>query len=452
MDTARYKIKEKIGQGGAGEVYRAVDTQLNREVALKRVINNNDDDLIKNQESTNNLLKEAAALGTLQHPHIVTIYDVGVDDTGAFVVMELIDGMTLDKMIERGVLTLDDLYEVALQTQEALIAAQDLGMLHRDLKPSNIMVCWLASGKFQVKIVDFGLAKFYSTPSSETVDHGASVFGSIFFMAPEQFEHSALDQRTDMYSIGCLYYYALTGKHPFDGDTAVSVMASHLQHHITPLQELRPDLPDWASEWVMWHMNRDMEERPINARTALEKLLVSSKKSTQAINAMTNQGSDTRHTTPIESNTKSEEVSTTTCPVQIQAPNNALNPHTQSQETINNLVTQNPSETTPKSDRAEMALLADHTYFEIQRGEIISDCMQETYDFISQNLAYLHSELKPIREALPDDGPFTFISHEDQWSLAVCVEKTELGKLATGRGIISECNNSAYSELVKGVA
>src|SRR5690606_26010134 len=101
------------------------------------------------------------------------------------------------------------------QVQEGLIAAQDLGIVHRDLKPSNVMVNWLPSGKFQVKLVDFGLAKFSPKPSHQTVDHSDSVYGSIFFMAPEQFERAMLDARTDMYAIGCVYYFALAGKSPF---------------------------------------------------------------------------------------------------------------------------------------------------------------------------------------------------------------------------------------------
>lgn len=274
MSEERYEIRGKIGQGGVGAVYRAYDTQLRREVAIKRVLASEEGEGIEDPEvATKNLLKEATALSSVQHPHICTVYDAGIDKEGPFVVMELINGKTLDEMVERGTLTFDDFREVAIQSQEAMIAAQDLDLVHRDLKPSNVMVCWLPSGRFQVKLVDFGLAKFSAKPSLQTIDHGDAVFGSIFFMAPEQFERTPLDRRTDMYALGCMYYYSLAGTYPFNGDSAPQVMASHLQNSVQPLQELRPDLPQWVCEWVMWHLARNMDDRPESARVALEKFL-----------------------------------------------------------------------------------------------------------------------------------------------------------------------------------
>ncbi|MGJ8656320.1 MAG: serine/threonine protein kinase [Akkermansiaceae bacterium] len=271
MAEERYEIRGKIGQGGVGAVYKAYDTQLRREVAIKRVLADELDE--DNETATKNLLKEATALSSVQHPHICTVYDAGLDDDGPFVVMELINGKTLDEMVERGTLTYEDFREVAIQTQEAMIAAQELNLVHRDLKPSNVMVSWLPSGRFQIKLVDFGLAKFSAKPSLQTIDHGDAVFGSIFFMAPEQFERTPLDQRTDMYSLGAMFYYSLTGNYPFDGDTAPQVMASHLQNSVIPLQQARPDLPVWLCEWVMWHIQRDMNHRPDSAKLALDKFL-----------------------------------------------------------------------------------------------------------------------------------------------------------------------------------
>lgn len=281
MSTERYEIKGKIGEGGVGAVYHAYDTHLNRDVAIKRVLA--DGGYEDQEDATKSLLKEATALSSVQHPHIVTVYDAGIDSDGPYVVMELIHGRTLDEMVERATMTWDDLREVALQSQEALIAAQDLDLVHRDLKPSNIMVCWLPSGKFQIKIVDFGLAKFSAAPSLQTIAHGDAVFGSIFFMAPEQFERVPLDKCTDMYSMGCLYYFALTGEYPFNGDTAAAVMASHLQHHVTPLHEIRPDIPKWGADWIMWHLERDMSARPQDAREALGRFLLLDQQSTQPI-------------------------------------------------------------------------------------------------------------------------------------------------------------------------
>ena len=265
----RYEIRGKIGQGGLGAVYRAYDTRMNREVAIKRILTSVDDHTLS-KEATRQLLKEAGSLASLQHPNIVTIYDVGSDDDGPFVVMELLTGDTLEGLIGKGSFTWQDFRQLAMQTLEALIAAQELHLVHRDLKPSNIMLTWLPSGKFQVKIVDFGLAKLSSKPSLQTIDQSDGVFGSIYFMAPEQFERVPIDLKSDLYAIGCVFYYGLTGTYPFDGDTAVEVMASHLRHHVTPLHEVREGIPTWACDWVMWHINRYPTDRPASAREALQ--------------------------------------------------------------------------------------------------------------------------------------------------------------------------------------
>lgn len=264
----RYEVKSKIGQGGFGSVYRAYDKRMSRDVAIKRINTSDEDGMLK--EAARQLSKEAGALASLQHPNIITVYDVGSDEDGPYVVMELLSGNSLDELIERAPLTWEDFRELAMQTQEALIGAQELELVHRDIKPANVMLSWLPSGKFQVKLVDFGLAKLTQRPSLQTLNQADSIFGSIFFMAPEQFEREPLDQRTDMYAIGCVYYYSLTGLHPFDGATAVQVMSAHLSHDFVPLNEARPDLPRWVCDWVMWHMNRYPDDRPASAREALQ--------------------------------------------------------------------------------------------------------------------------------------------------------------------------------------
>lgn len=264
----RYQINEKIGQGGLGAVFRAFDTQLKRDVALKRLLPSEDTEAI--EVEADNLINEATTLSALQHPNIVTVYDVGKDDEGAFVVMELLKGETFDCTVERGALPEKDFRGVVSQTMEALVAAHHTKIIHRDLKPSNLMVNWLPSGKFQIKILDFGLAKFSKAPSVQTADQGDAVLGSIYFMAPEQFERVPLDARTDLYSMGALYHYCLTGQYPFDGDTAPQVMAAHLQNKVAPLHELRPDLPKWMCDWVMWLISREMDQRPQSAQQALD--------------------------------------------------------------------------------------------------------------------------------------------------------------------------------------
>ena len=268
----RYEIRGKIGQGGLGAVYRGYDTRMSREVAIKRISTTTEDPELQ-AESTRQLIKEAGALASLQHPHIVTVYDVGSDEDGPYVVMELITGKTLDELIERAPLTWPDFRELAMQTQEALIAAQELNLIHSDLKPSNLMLSWLPSGKFQVKIVDFGLATLAQSQTKQDMESLDAVFGSVFFMPPEQFERAPLDARSDMYSLGCVYYQALTGSYPFDGKTGNEVMESHLRHKVKPLGEVRSEIPQWACDWIMWHLNRYPQDRPDSAREALSVFL-----------------------------------------------------------------------------------------------------------------------------------------------------------------------------------
>ncbi|MGL4400484.1 MAG: serine/threonine protein kinase [Luteolibacter sp.] len=265
----RYEIRGKIGQGGLGAVYRGYDTRMSREIAIKRISVTHEDPTLQ-EESTRQLIKEAGALASLQHPHIVTVYDVGTDEEGPYVVMELISGKTLDELIERAPLTWPDFRELAIQTQEALIAAQELGLIHSDIKPANLMLTWLPSGKFQMKIVDFGLATLTHSQSLEELQEIEAVFGSIYFMAPEQFERVPIDARTDIYAMGCVYYQALTGTYPFKGETANEVMNAHLHHQVTPIQEVRADIPLWACDWIMWMLNRMPSDRPESAREALQ--------------------------------------------------------------------------------------------------------------------------------------------------------------------------------------
>ncbi|MEY3394055.1 MAG: hypothetical protein RL346_291, partial [Verrucomicrobiota bacterium] len=265
----RYEILGKIAQGGLGSVYRARDLRMSRDVAIKRILIN-PQDAAATEEATRQLIKEAGALASLQHPNIVTVYDVEKDSDGPFVVMELLTGQTLEEIVSNGSMTWQDFHPLAMQSLEALIAAQELHLVHRDIKPGNIMICWLPSGKFQVKVVDFGLAKLSSKPSLQTIDQSDGVFGSIHFMGPEQFERIPIDQRVDLYAIGCVYYYALTGIYPFGGETAAEVMASHLQHDVTPIQEVREGIPLWACNWIMWLINRHPADRPASAAEALE--------------------------------------------------------------------------------------------------------------------------------------------------------------------------------------
>lgn len=271
----RYEIKEKIGQGAAGSVYKALDTKLDRIVAIKKLRHSDTEEreaTAGSQGTPESLLREAKALSAYQHPNIVTVHDVGEDADGPFVVMELLNGSNLDDVVKAAPLPLDDFYRIAGQALEGLAAAHGRDMLHRDIKSSNLMLVWDDSGGYNVKLLDFGLAKISSGASLQTVDQSGSVLGTINFMAPEQFERSPIDQRADLYSLGCVFYHALTQKHAFDGETGAEVMASHLQHRNTPLREIRPELPEALGEWLSQLYARKPENRFASAREALSRL------------------------------------------------------------------------------------------------------------------------------------------------------------------------------------
>ncbi|TLD72352.1 hypothetical protein FEM03_03070 [Phragmitibacter flavus] len=267
MSQTRYEVLGKIAEGGLGTVYKAYDRNLRREVALKRVRASSPEEADQQAEQ---LFTEARTLSTLQHPHIVTIFDVGRDEEGAYIVMELLKGETLEDIIERGALNQNDFHDLAMQSLEGMISAHNTGLIHLDIKPQNFMVIWLPSGKFQIKILDFGLSQISHQPLIQETDEDGSIMGSIFFMAPEQFERSPVDIRTDLYSLGCVYYFALTQNYPFQGETAPEVMSSHLYHSFIPLAQLRPDLPKFIPQWVEWLMSRDPDHRPANVSHAFE--------------------------------------------------------------------------------------------------------------------------------------------------------------------------------------
>lgn len=259
---------EIIGSGGLGEVYRAEDTQLCRLVAVKRLHG------VEGAagEGSARIMQEARHLAALQHPNIVTVYDVIASRGDVVVVMELLQGRTLQEIAEKAPLALEDFVNVMRQALEGLIAAHAQGMLHRDIKPSNLMLSQLPSGATQLKILDFGMAKIAPEPSSQTKDEGGALMGSIYMMSPEQLEGSPLDARSDLYSLGCVAYFALTAFYPFTGKTVVEVITGHLQGRRVPLRELRPDLPRALCEWVDRLMAVRPADRPGSAAAAFGEL------------------------------------------------------------------------------------------------------------------------------------------------------------------------------------
>ncbi|MBE2180588.1 MAG: serine/threonine protein kinase [Chthoniobacterales bacterium] len=253
-----------MGRGGVGDVFLARDQQLDRWVAIKQ-LHPTSDEAVRRAEAA---MAEARHLAALQHPNIVTIYDFLQEEGDILVVMEYVNGRTLEEITAAAPLIFEDFVEVALQCLDGLAAAHSLGMLHRDIKPSNIMLSTPATGRMQVKILDLGLSKIANEPTPQTIDHTGTLLGSIFTMAPEQFEQRPLDARTDLYSLGCVLYQTLAGRVPFEGRTIASVMAAHLGGRFVPLTSLRPDVPPPACSWTERLLAREPDDRPRSATEA----------------------------------------------------------------------------------------------------------------------------------------------------------------------------------------
>ena len=266
--AGRYKIYEKLGMGGVGAVFRAYDSQLKRWVAVKRLLTANEADADKNIASE--LRREADALASMRNPNIVTIFDVASDDEGLFMVMELLQGEDLADVVSRGPLPYDDFKELASQCLEGLLAAHQHHILHRDIKPENIKVERLPGGRMQSKIIDFGLARAGLRARKQTEDQEGTVMGSIYYMAPEQLTREPVDERTDLYSLGCVFYEALSGKKAFDGESMSEVIDKHIDHVVVPLHEIAPHVPQWLGAWCARLMAQKPDDRPANAQQAIE--------------------------------------------------------------------------------------------------------------------------------------------------------------------------------------
>ncbi len=264
----RYEIREKIEQGGFGSIYRGYDHRMKRNVAFKRILTTTEDTPIE-KGAAKQIMSEVSTLSSLQHPNIINIYDVGFDEVGSYVIMELLDGKNLHELVKEKPLSWDNFKTVATQSLDALISAHHLGIIHRNLKSSNIMLTSTASGAFQVKILDFTLATLIHKQSREDVKQMDTANNSAYFMSPEQYDGRKLDARSDIYSLGCCFYQILTGVYPYNGKTGVEVMQAHFHHYVRPIQEIRNDIPQWVCEWVMWMISRYPNDRPPTMREAL---------------------------------------------------------------------------------------------------------------------------------------------------------------------------------------
>ncbi len=264
----RYKIYEKLGAGGVGAVFRAYDSQLKRWVAIKRLLSATESS--SGDATAAELRREADSLASMRNPNIVSIFDVATDTEGTFMVMELLEGEDLADVVARGPLHYDDFKELANQTLEGLLAAHHRHILHRDIKPENIKIERLPGGRLQSKIIDFGLARAGLRARKQTEDQEGTVMGSIYYMAPEQLTREPVDERTDLYSLGCVFFEALSGRKAFDGESMGDVIDKHINHEVTPLHVVAPHVPPWLGAWVLRLMAGRPEDRPANAQQAIE--------------------------------------------------------------------------------------------------------------------------------------------------------------------------------------
>ena len=263
-----YELRGLVGSGGMGEVYRAFDPRLNRDVALKIV----PDDFAADTRRRERFRREAHAIAALTHPHIVTVHSAEDLDGHLVLVMELVDGRTLADVIPSGGLPLSRLVKIAVQIADGLGAAHDRGIIHRDLKPRNVMVT--ADGR--VKVLDFGLAKLRD-PHDGTASHHETaslweltgegrIVGTAAYMSPEQAEGRPLDHRTVLFSLGILLYEMATGERPFRGESVVSVLSSILRDVPRPLAEINPRLPREFTRIVRRCLAKDPDERYQSAK------------------------------------------------------------------------------------------------------------------------------------------------------------------------------------------
>ncbi len=256
--SGRYEIMSRIGTGGMADVYKAIDQKLNRYVAIKVLKR----EFREDATFVRKFQSEAQSAAGLLHPSIVNVYDVGEDRGLYYIVMELVEGITLKEYIQKkGRLTPKEVISIAVQVCSAMEVAHSHKIIHRDIKPQNIMI----SKEGKVKVTDFGIAK---ATSSNTISTNA--MGSVHYTSPEQARGGYSDAKSDIYSLGITMYEMITGELPFDGDSTVSIALKHLQEDITEPSELVPDIP-YSLEQIILKCTQKSPDRRYGNIAQLEK-------------------------------------------------------------------------------------------------------------------------------------------------------------------------------------
>lgn len=257
--SGRYKLLEVIGDGGMAIVYRAKDLILDRDVAVKvlRSEFNKDEDFIRRFK------REAESATSLDHPNIVSIYDVGEDEEIYFIVMEYVQGKTLKQYIkEHGKISVEESLHIMKQIVSGMAVAHDHGIIHRDIKPHNILI----TENGTAKLTDFGIALAIT---SATITHTNSILGSVHYFSPEQARGGIANAKSDIYSFGAVLYEMVTGRVPFVGDSPVSVALKHLQENVIEPRRLNPEIPQSVENIVL----KSLAKNPLRRYDSAEELL-----------------------------------------------------------------------------------------------------------------------------------------------------------------------------------
>ncbi|MFD7642380.1 protein kinase [Kitasatospora sp. NPDC059795] len=263
--NGRYELGEILGVGGMATVYRAVDHQLGRPVAVK-VLNGG---LADDPRFAERFAREARMAALLVHPRIVTVFDSGIDQGSPYLVMELVHGDTLGRLIaDHGTLPVERAVGIAAAVLDALAAAHAQGLVHRDIKPGNIMITHDGG----VKVVDFGIARAGSS-SGQQLTQTASVIGTAAYLSPEQATAGAVDARADLYAVGCVLVEMLTGAPPFTADTPVAIAFKHVTEYPVSPAALRPDVPPALDAAILRLLAKHPDQRPADANAAAAELL-----------------------------------------------------------------------------------------------------------------------------------------------------------------------------------
>jgi serine/threonine protein kinase len=257
--AGRYRVVGALGRGGMGEVYRATDVVLGREVALKLML-----PIPETLAAGERFLREARASARLDHPHVVAAYDFGRYGAAYFLAMELVRGRTVrEELRQLGPLPADRAECLVRQAAAGLAAAHAQGIVHRDIKPENLLL----TNDGSVKVADFGIVRFLDDATT-TLTSGGQIIGTSHFLSPERVLGKPAEPASDVYALGCVLYQLLTGRPPFVSENPASVMYQHVQREPVPPTQLRAELPGELEALTLWMLTKDPGLRPTAAEIA----------------------------------------------------------------------------------------------------------------------------------------------------------------------------------------